>query len=263
MSRIKDRLESIRAKIERAEQLLSEIRELDRAYRPIECSLSIQENPASGIGHFSFDIPGPPTLVSILVGDCVNNLRSSLDHLIWQIVDSNNIAQASHSNMFPICSAEDAFAKQIKTNRLRGVPEEALDQIRRFQPYASENNHLLSLLSTLSNEDKHRDLIYSIAIASDIELSFYRNGVNLCNLVVGNDEFRNGEIFGGIGFDLSLLAGKEARILGRANACISFRDSRSESIDALSIADTLDGMKEFVKYEVIESLWDYVLQESS
>lgn len=263
MSRIKDRLGSTRAKIERAEQHLSELRELDRGYRPIECSLSIQENPESGIGHFSFDMPDPLAVVSTIVGDCLNNLRSSLDHLIWQIVDSNNIAQASASNMFPICTAEDAFVKQIKNHRLRGVPDEAVDQIRRLQPYASENNHLLLLLSELCNVDKHRDLIYSVAIASDIALSFFRNGVNVSNLVVGNDEIRNGEIFGGIGFDLSFLAGKEVKILGHANAYISFRDRRSDSSDALSITDTLEGIKEFVKYEVIESLWDYVLQESA
>jgi hypothetical protein len=260
---IEDRLGSIRAKLERAEQHLSELREIDRPYRTIECSLSIQENPESGIGHFSFDLPDPPAVVPTIVGDCLNNLRSSLDHLIWQIVDSNSIAQASKSNMFPICTTEDAFTKQIKGNRLRGVPAEAVDQIRKLQPFVIENNHLLLLLSELCNVDKHRDLIYSVAIASDIALSFFRNGVNVFNLVVGNDEIRNGEIFGGIGFDLSLLAGKDVKILGHATAYISFRDRRSASSDALSITNTLDEMKEFVKHEVIESLWGYVLQGSA
>lgn len=263
MSRIQDRLESIRAKVERAEQHLSELSELDHAYRTIECSLSIQESPETGITHLSLDLPDPPAVLPTIVGDCLNNLRSSLDHLIWQIVDSNSIAQASASNMFPICITEEAFKKQIKGNRLRGVPPEAIDQIRRLQPYAGENNHLLSLLSELCNVDKHRDLIYSIAIASDIALSFFRNGENVFNLVVGNDEIRNGEIFGGIGFDPSLLAGNEVEILGHANAYIAFRDRRSESSNSLSITDTLDEMKEIVKYEAIESLWDYVLQGSA
>jgi hypothetical protein len=153
--------------------------------------------------------------------------------------------------------------QEIKGNRLRGVPAEAVDQIRKLQPFVIENNHLLLLLSELCNVDKHRDLIYSVAIASDIALSFFRNGVNVFSLVVRNDEIRNGEIFGGIGFDLSLLAGKEVKILGYANAYISFRDRRSESSDALSISNTLDEMKEFVKYEVVESLWGYVLQGSA
>jgi hypothetical protein len=263
MSHSKDRFESIRAKIERAEQHLSELTEIDRPYKSVKCSLSVKENPETGISHLSFDLPAPPATVPTIVGDCLNNLRSALDHLIWQIVDSNGIAQPASSNMFPICSTEEAFANQVKGNRLRGVPQNAVDQIRRLQPYVGEHNRLLWLLSELCNLDKHRDLNYSISIASDVELSAFRNGVNVLNIVVGNDEIQNGEIFGGVGFDPNLFAGIDVEIRGQANAYIAFRDQRSEFSDALPVTETLGEMTEFVKYEAIDSLWHYVLQESA
>ena len=258
-----DRFDSIRAKVERAEKHLSDLAEIDRQFRSVECSLTPQQNPHSGIAHLAFNLPEPPDEVPTIVGDCLNNLRSSLDYLIWQIVDSNQIAKPSKSSMFPICDSKQAFERQLKAGRLDGVPEQAISQIARLQPYADEQNRPLSLLSELCNMDKHRDLHYSVSVASDITLSAFRNGQNVLNLVVGNDEILNGEIFGGLGFDPAVLAGINVEIRGRASAYIAFRDRQSEFSDALPVVGALSKITEFVKYESIDALRDFIRSKSA
>lgn len=258
-----DRFESIRAKVERAESHMAELAEMDRAYRSVQCSLAITEDAESGISHFTFIMPSPPSTVPTIVGDCLNNLRSSLDHLIWQIVASNDIAQPSKENMFPICMSEGAFSGQIRGNRLRGVPQDAIDQIERLQPYVGQHNSLLALLSKLCNMDKHQDLHYCVSIASDVSFVASRNGVQILHMVIGNDEIRNGEVFGGIGFDPKLLDGLDVDIRGHANAYIGFRDLQSDFDETLRVTETLGEMAQFVKYEAIDSLWDYVSHGSA
>ncbi len=263
MSRSSDRFESIRTKVERAEKHLSELVEINGQFKSVECSLTAQENPDIGISHLSFNLPEPPNDVPTIAGDCLNNLRSSLDYLVWQMVYSNEIAKPSKSNMFPICDSEQAFERQLKAGRLHGVPEQAISQIARLQPYAGEQNRPLSLLSELCNMDKHRDLHYSVSVASDIALSAFRNGENVLNLIVRNDEILNGEIFGGVGFDPVILAGIDIEIRGRASAYIAFRDRQSDFSEALPVVETLGEITEFVKYEVIDALWGFIRKKSA
>lgn len=258
MNKANIRLNGIKAKIDRAEQHILALKEMDDNYRIVECSLSIEKDIGTDCNSLVFNLPEPKIEVSIIVGDCLNNLRSSLDYLIWQIVDSNNIAEVSNRNMFPICTSETAFNNEVTRKRLRGVPEKAIEIIRGLQPYdGRENNYYLQMLSELCNRDKHRDLIYSVVIASDVELSFSSRGKSFHNLIIGNDEIRGGRIFGGIGFDSSIFSGKDVAISGSANAFLSFRDPASE-VDVLPIVNTLEEMSDFVKHEVISLLLDNI-----
>lgn len=257
MSESSDRFGSIKAKILRAEQHLSDLEKLDSQYNQVECALTIQESSDTGISHFNVELPSPPNDAPMIVGDCLNNLRSSLDYVIWQIVDASKIAKPSNANMFPICDTEVEFKNQIKRNRLRGVPEDAVNQIALLQPYAGHTNQPLSLLNKLCNKDKHRDLHYSTTIASDMALSFYRNGSNVLNLVVGNEEIERGEIFGGIGFDSTLLKNMDVEIRGTAMASLAFRDLQTDFEDKLLVVPVLKEIVEFVKYEAIDPLREY------
>src|SRR5437879_6743083 len=74
----------------------------------------------------------PPPRLSVLLGDCVHNLRSSLDHIVWQLVLANGRSPGKHAQ-FPIL---DKPPKGIfSPNDIRGVSEEARALIESVQPY--------------------------------------------------------------------------------------------------------------------------------
>src|SRR5271154_1020769 len=77
-------------------------------------------NPDEFIGTFQPGGPVPGRL-SIIMGDCIQNLRSSLDYLVWELVLSAKNKPGKH-NMFPICSTPEFFGQQlINRRRLDGV----------------------------------------------------------------------------------------------------------------------------------------------
>jgi hypothetical protein len=113
----------------------------------------------------------PPFSISILVGDCLYNFRSALDHLAWQLVVFNG-NQPSSRTEFPIFLKQERFiARDGKGNPSRGS---GLDKMSGMatgvqsilevaQPYnwngGPADLHPLWLLHELSNEDKHRSLV--------------------------------------------------------------------------------------------------------
>jgi hypothetical protein len=106
-----------------------------------------------------------PMEISFMAGDVVHNLRSTLDHLVWQLTLAND----NPKPVFPLPSGsswrdvffplqEDA-SKPWPPKGLWGVSEEFRTFIWDIQPYiAAENprNATVWKLHELSNADKHR-----------------------------------------------------------------------------------------------------------
>jgi hypothetical protein len=93
-----------------------------------------------------------------MLGDCIHNLRSALDHFAWQC----GLLKGTPNRecQFPIFSDEDQFL-QSGMGMLHSVKvPEAVDLIKSVQPYkkiaAVRAGTGLSLIKTLSNIDKHR-----------------------------------------------------------------------------------------------------------
>ena len=98
-----------------------------------------------------------------LIGDFVHNLRSSLDHIVWQLASKPLGKGASFINEFPIYDEKVRYEREgIK--KLRGVTNEAaLTLIESLQPYPGRHGKWsfiqpLLMLNRLSNWDKHRVL---------------------------------------------------------------------------------------------------------
>jgi hypothetical protein len=91
---------------------------------------------------------------SLRVGEAIQNLRSSLDHLVYA-------ASQGPRAQFPIFTDPDGFAQRGAT-MLAGVPENMVRRIEAAQPYRvapeSPDHDLLELLRRWSNIDKHRVL---------------------------------------------------------------------------------------------------------
>ncbi len=111
----------------------------------------------------------PDPMISVIIGECLYDLRSALDHLAVAMAPRNRKASAA----FPVewtdpwekDSAGNFVYHQERrrgfTSRIKGMPDEAVKMITFAQPYQRKNSELetLGLVSRLENADKHRELI--------------------------------------------------------------------------------------------------------
>jgi hypothetical protein len=112
----------------------------------------------------------PPIRLSILIGDCVNSLRATLDQVAFAHIarsDPRRAADSPESISFPI--HETRFnKKRIERSdadlfgSVDAVPEPVLTIIKDHQPYKRGNDaasHPLAIVNRLTNIDKHRMLL--------------------------------------------------------------------------------------------------------
>lgn len=159
-------LDAIDAKTNRARIRLSQLKlEIDEYISSPEVRerISVEffdEEKRSNITLGSTDDPHEFVEWSVTIGEIVHNLRSALDHLVWQLVGDNG-GQPSRANMFPIVSLENRDNwESVSKNNLKGVSDAMKERIRRIQPFAvlgaPYDVTALSKLHHLSNVDKHR-----------------------------------------------------------------------------------------------------------
>ena len=99
----------------------------------------------------------------VIVGEIVHDLRSALDHLVWQLVEIGD-GRPDHDHSFPLYNREessDSFraracrhaTQRAKHGPLFGVPEAAVPVIEACQPYHGADALLLEVLHDLWNTD--------------------------------------------------------------------------------------------------------------
>ena len=121
----------------------------------------------SGIGTTRARVDTHPDWVDwgLQLGDAVQNARAALDHAIWQLVILNGQDPRKGRTQFPICSSGVTYWSKTKDGRpstrdrdLLGVAEGHRAIIDDAQPYRARHpkDHALSVLSYLSNVDKHQ-----------------------------------------------------------------------------------------------------------
>lgn len=155
--------DSLHQKIFRAFEHLKELEaETARYYqtKPGRVVRQKEGSPNEYIGRIVTD--GPiPARIPLIVGDCLQNLRSSLDYLIWELVFAANNTP-SQKNMFPICSTPEFFDEQLRRGRLSGVSVDAIAEIKRLQPYHIGQNasrSVITVIDDLCNVNKHRRIL--------------------------------------------------------------------------------------------------------
>jgi len=104
---------------------------------------------------FATEQEAPPDDWLLLAGEAIQDLRSSLDHLVYAASGGQDRTQ------FPIFTSADTF-KEKAARMLQGVPESIRAVIERAQPYhnsaSNPSQAMLEQLRLLSNLDKHRTL---------------------------------------------------------------------------------------------------------
>jgi hypothetical protein len=166
-------LEGVRAKLGRADEHL---RSLDA-----EVPSFLADKPHEFRGHIDRKASRyfvtvhikqePPIAWSVIVGEFVHNLRSALDHLVWQLIVAagREPIGGSGGNQFPIFTVKPGDLRKRKclfNKQLRGLPRYGRAIINQMQPYHARRDarlRPLAVLADLSNEDKHQAILPAFA----------------------------------------------------------------------------------------------------
>ncbi len=155
--RFEPSLDNAYARVRRAKQHLTSLkRELTKFFgQPTSVPHTVNVDVADGdftIYDFSNHVVSPTW--SILVGECVYNLRAALDYLIYELafLDSGQIQQGTQ---FPIEDTPSGWNGR-KATYLRGIfdPHKAI--IKTLQP--CDGSNWTKILRDISNPDKHKTL---------------------------------------------------------------------------------------------------------
>jgi hypothetical protein len=123
---------------------------------------------------FAIKLDPPPTTWATLIGDALHNLRSSLDHLFWELIRRRNYGHdlpPGTRATFPIFKNRGRFWKKGKdgdwssrsgARSLLQIPADARRLILDVQPYKDGNGPELWRLHRLANDDKHQTLHYGV-----------------------------------------------------------------------------------------------------
>lgn len=108
------------------------------------------------------EMDDPPLDAALIAGDFISCLRSSLDHIVWQIAAQAGIAKFPfRTSAFPIFG-ENTLDTQIAIAKATfGLPDEVTALIKSLQPYHAGDrykSHHLWMLNHLWNVDKHRHI---------------------------------------------------------------------------------------------------------
>lgn len=109
----------------------------------------------------------PPPILSVIAGEAIHQIRSSLDYLAYALVAMRNSDFRKHEPAFPIASTPTSFEQLMK--RVDGVSDNAKAIMELVQPFNGglpTSRHPLWRLKIMNDIDKHRLLNVISAVAA-------------------------------------------------------------------------------------------------
>lgn len=103
----------------------------------------------------------PPLELGAIIGDCLQNARASLDHLVWQLAILSGKTTPNRQTAFPVCDAEGIFRSKRTRNKVADLSKEYRAAVEGLQPFkigGAAKDHWLWHLNELSRVDKHQIL---------------------------------------------------------------------------------------------------------
>lgn len=203
-------LDSVKAKLQRAEEHAQAVRDEIKPWmetNPYRVSREVNADSTrySLIAHL---VGTEPALQrwSLIVGDCLHNLRSALDHLIYAIAVHESRTEPppdERSLMFLIADTLDNFNKNA--SRIKTLSEPVRKAIEAVQPFNRPHPKLpplLAVLRDLENTDKHKLLRLAYASIAVADIGFWgpQNSIaNTPQFVPYGGEIKDGtEIFAAV-----------------------------------------------------------------
>jgi hypothetical protein len=158
-----ERLITIRVKIKRAKKHLAELEEAAGSYRDAYSQVPLPNQSIGTSGGVPQFIRLPIIHFDMLAiaGDVLHNLRSSLDHVVYNlalIANPNASEDILRKVEFPIGESLEKY-ETLRRRKIEGVIEpRTIKFIDGLKPYKGGNDVLWKLHET-NNIDKHRNLV--------------------------------------------------------------------------------------------------------
>jgi hypothetical protein len=165
-----------------------------------------EENPNTGLSFWITLTEKPPDDIALAAGDCVHNLRSALDHIIYEL-SCHTAKEDVGGTEFPIFkNPKNWDAKDAKTGdfkpfsgcyKLRAVPKAARDRIEVLQPYRGldamywTRERLLNV-HQLDIADKHRNLNLAVANVPETGVAYGHDGPQMRVIYVHTGRLNEG-----------------------------------------------------------------------
>jgi hypothetical protein len=256
MTKNASRRNEIQLKLVRAEKHLGDVLGEIRRYRRGKITIVMEKDEALQMAVQRVYLkPNSLPEISAIAGDFFSNIRAALDYIVWQLVLNNPPAEPGPNNQFPITNSAKGFSDQVDRKRLRGVPEDAIKIIEALQPY-HEHNNPLGILNRLVNIDKHQTLNVVAVVADNTEVISQSGEFAF---VLGDEELRDGEVFGGIGIPFNMLPVfpnfekrlPEMKMQGECSLFLAFDDPSAERLEDFRVDETVKRIYDYVAYDVL------------
>jgi hypothetical protein len=172
-------LSSVRAKLSRSQENAQALKNEVKSWHDRN-PYSVMQEANSDSTRYSVIIrinePAQFQRWSLIFADAINNLRSSLDHLVYAIASYESAPHppANESKLgFPIADCRANFDSQVSRGCLGTVSDPVRAAIEAAQPYNRGHETLppvLGILRDLNNADKHRvpQLLYGTAYGGNV-----------------------------------------------------------------------------------------------
>ena len=205
----------------------------------------------------------------VLIGDCIYNLRSALDHLVWSMIFQHTGRMADWSE-FPIFldggryPKVDKKGKPVRTSglaKVEGLPDGAKACIESLQPYNRKDGppdlHPLWLLHQISNHDKHRlvNIAHASITSGYLAIKGLGHGkVERFGLPIGalEDGAEVGKIRPMLGYTLE----PEVEVKGEFTPGITF--GKEGPGRGLPVTDTIIDIQKLIEFEILGCLSPFI-----
>jgi hypothetical protein len=172
--------ENVRLKLDRAQSHLDELHAEFNEFRdrePYEWDGPHVDENLKRVSYLVKVHEEPKREWGLIIGDCIQNLRSALDHLIYALSAGPDGSPPANADIcaFPISSSGTGFNSKRTQERISGVDPKARSLVKWWQPFRRGRDfaqHPLWVLRELSDWDKHRLLLVAGSLATSSEFDF-------------------------------------------------------------------------------------------
>jgi hypothetical protein len=187
--------ESARLKIERADHHIGDLERQLREFTRHNLDASVDYRD-DGTLDIHITVLEPPPCVALILGDAVHNLRSALDHLMWEWIGLDG-GQQHRQLYFP--TGQDGKSYKRSCDGVDTPSAAVKDLLKSFEAFPGGAGHFLYMTHRLDNADKHTTLTPVIHAPTIAELVLVSDGGQvrrrLSDLYGNAEQLGEGETF--------------------------------------------------------------------
>jgi hypothetical protein len=160
-------------KLERAKRHYAELETaLASFFATTPYKISTRRNDERKPVYYLSEVTDVPVEFSLIIGDVIQNLRSALDHLAYDLWVREANGQGREGRIYFPIEKDQASYNRNKADKTRGISQQSLAIIDTLSPYPGGND-VLWRIHTLNNRDKHRLLVTVGSSFQSLDLGAY------------------------------------------------------------------------------------------